>query len=164
MEHEVSFGSAEWDENAFVEAFETCQYPAARFKHADHLRLAWVYIRRYGPVDAEERIRGSIRRFAASVGKPEKYHETMTRAWLRLVYAAYAATPQIADFASFARLHLWLLEKSALLSFYSQAVLSSERARCTWVEPDVRPLPQSPATLLGDEQYPDQEHTHRNPL
>jgi hypothetical protein len=141
MEEKVSFGSAGWDEDFFIDSFESCQYPAAQFKHADHIRLAWIYIRRHGVVEAEVRIRGSIRRFATSVGKSEKYHETMTRAWLRLVYAAYLATPDVADFASFAGLHLWLLEKAALLSFYSQQVLSSENARHTWVEPDLRPLP-----------------------
>ena len=33
----------------FAAAIETCRLPNAQFHHRDHLRLAWIYLRRYGP-------------------------------------------------------------------------------------------------------------------
>jgi len=140
---EINYGSADRDENSFVQSFEACEYPAEKFRHADHIRLAWIYIRRYGLEKAEERIRTSIRNFASSVGHAPKYHETMTRAWLRLVHAAYTATPEAADFVTFMSKNLLLLDKHALSSFYSPQVLASEQARHNWVAPDLKPLPEA---------------------
>ncbi|HZU41851.1 MAG TPA: hypothetical protein VE994_04200 [Terriglobales bacterium] len=137
----VNYGSAAWDEDAFVRAFEACEYPPEKFRHADHIRLAWIYVRRYGLAGAEERIRMSIRNFATSVGHAPKYHETMTRAWLRLVYAAYAATPGLTDYVAFVSQHPTLLDKSALAPFYSPQVLTSDEARHNWILPDLKPLP-----------------------
>ena len=141
MNDSVNYGSVGWDEDAFVGAFEACQYPAEKFRHADHIRLAWIYIRRYGVEGAEERIRTSIRNFANSVGHAPKYHETMTRAWLRLVYAAYAATPEVTEYVAFVSQHPTLLDKNALTPFYSPQVLASDEARHNWIPPDLKPLP-----------------------
>src|SRR5438270_6856740 len=112
MDDIVFLGSADWTEEAFVREFESCEYPNANFKHSDHIRLAWIYIRRFGTVEAEKRIGASIRKFAVSLGHAEKYHETITRAWFRLVNAAYRTTPNAAEFAGFIGFHPWLLERT----------------------------------------------------
>jgi hypothetical protein len=135
------WGSAELADESFLRSFESCEYPNERFKHADHIRLAWIYIRRFGAQAAECRILTSIRRFAVSLGHEEKFHATVTTAWLRLVYVAYCTMPTTDDFDKFICSHMWLLEKSALSSFYSPSLLSSDRARREWVEPDLRNLP-----------------------
>ena len=139
----VNYGSADCDEDSFVQSFEACEYPAEKFRHADHIRLAWIYIRRYGLEKAEERIRTSIRNFASSVGHAPKYHETMTRAWLRLVHAALVGTPDAADFVQFVTQNPLLLNKKALSCFYSPQVLASDNARHNWVTPDLKPLPNN---------------------
>jgi flavin reductase ActVB len=141
MEGMVIWGSVELDEEEFVRSFESCEYPNERFKHLDHIRLAWIYVRRFGVGEAENRIANAIRRFAVSLGHEEKYHQTLTKAWLRLVYAAYCATPATDDFGKFIGAHLWLAERNALGVFYSEQLLSSERARRGWIEPDLRSLP-----------------------
>jgi len=141
MSSATTYGSCLFSEDEFVSKVEGCCYPNAEFKHADHIRLAWIYLRRYGLERAEERIAVTIRRFAASLGHQEKYHETVTRAWLRLVATAQCATPEAASFEDFIEKHGWLLERTALSAFYTKACLSSEVARRQWVEPDRRPLP-----------------------
>ena len=141
MDNTVFLGSVNCEEDAFLRSFENCEYPNEKFKHADHIRLTWAYIRRLGMIGAEERIGASIHKFAASLGHPEKYHKTITRAWFRLVYAAYCTTPDITDFAKFIDSHSSLLDRTALLTFYSPERLSSEEARQRWLEPDLRPLP-----------------------
>jgi hypothetical protein len=130
-------------EDDFVAAVEESRYANAEFHHADHLRLAWIYVWRYGAREAEERIAETIRRFAISHGHESKYHETLTRAWLRLVAAALKLTPGATTFDEFLGKHGWLLDRSALSAFYSGMRLSSEVARCGWADPDRMPLPYS---------------------
>ncbi len=103
----------------FVAAFESGTIES--FRHADHIRLALIYVQRHGMPEAEARVAAGIRQFATKAGQPGKYHHTMTIAWVRLA----------------AR----LLDKGALSAYYSEEVLSSERARREWVEPDLAVLP-----------------------
>ena len=142
----VDLGSRSVGDEEFAGSFENCEYPNGMFKHADHIRLAWLYVGRFGRVGAEERITHSIRRFAASLGHEEKYHQTMTLAWLRLVHVACCASPELTDFETFIGSHLWLNDKKALNAFYSEELLLSERARLSWVEPDRHPLPVTEAS------------------
>ena len=141
MTNDATYGSYLLDEDEFVSAVEECRYRNAEFRHADHIRLAWIYVRRYGACQAEERIAETIRRFAISHGHEGKYHGTLTRAWLRLVATAQVLTPRVTTFNEFLAKHGWLLDRSALSAFYSGARLSSAAARCGWADPDRRPLP-----------------------
>ncbi len=124
----------------FAEAFETCRLPNERFHHRDHLRLAWIYLQRYGARDAPARIGESIRRYAAYHGKPEKYHETVTIAWLWLLTQAseYCGT---ASFAELLAASPELLDKNTLHRYYSPELLASETARTQFVPPDRKALP-----------------------
>ncbi|HMD48451.1 MAG TPA: hypothetical protein VKG79_05110, partial [Bryobacteraceae bacterium] len=84
----------------------------------------------------------SIRRYAAHLGKSDKYNETVTQAWLRMVHAAASDTPG----ATLDRLvagHPELLDKNTLERYYSRDVLNSRAARLTFVPPDRRPLPSA---------------------
>jgi hypothetical protein len=139
--NDATYGSYLFDEDGFVAAVEECRYAIAEFRHADHIRLAWIYVRRYGAGKAEKRIAETIRRFAISHGHEAKYHETLTRAWLRLVATAEHLTPTVTAFDDLLASHGWLLDRSALSAFYSDMRLSSEAARHRWADPDRRPLP-----------------------
>ena len=86
-------GSTALSESELADGMERCVYPNAQFHHADHLRLAWHYLRAYGGPAASERIGETILRFATSLGHPEKYHATVTLGWMRLVAAALRCTP-----------------------------------------------------------------------
>ena len=141
MEHNSIYGSHLLSEDEFITAVEECRYPNTDFHHGDHIRLAWTYLRRYGLQAAEERVSECIRRFAISLGHEQKYHETLSRAWVRLVAVAAHATPKITAFDEFLAKHGWLLDRGALSAFYSGACLKTDEARQGWVEPDRRPLP-----------------------
>jgi len=157
MDGPQMWGSADLDEDEFVERFERCEYPNDKFRHTDHIRLAWIYIRRCGLLEGEARMAASIRRFAISLGHEEKYHATITRAWMRLVYAAYRATPMTRDFGRFLGSHMWLTDKGTLDAFYSQTLLTSGDARHHWVEPDVQDLPELAAPVLEKENLSAQQ-------
>ncbi len=121
----------------FAAAFEDCSLPPEQFHHRDHIRLAWIYFHRYGPA-AGARIAESIRRYAAHLGKSDKYHETMTQAWMRLVQHAAASSP---SFDGMLDRCPWLLDKTYLHRFYSQDLLNSEQAKVSFVSEDRSSLP-----------------------
>jgi hypothetical protein len=135
-------GTAALDDDAFVELFESCRLPAAQFHHADHIRLAWIYLGRMSEQEAAARIEQSIRRFAAHNGVSEKYHHTITLAWMRLVAAARCASYEAVTFAEFSCEHPELFEVNALSHYYSGARLASDEAKLGWMEPDRSELPQ----------------------
>jgi hypothetical protein len=132
-------------------ALERCDIPNEGFPHASHLRVAWVYLEECASVDeAGARMAATLRRFAASVGKPGKYHETITVFWIRALAAARldvsasvraggrAPAPVKIMFADVLDRHPELLDKDLLLAYYSPQRLASDEARSTWLEPDRR--------------------------
>jgi hypothetical protein len=78
----------------FARAFEVGAVRNADFHHADHLRLAWVYLDEASTLDeATARMAAVLRRFAAGAGKPEKYSDAITGFFMRELAAARAAMP-----------------------------------------------------------------------
>jgi hypothetical protein len=128
-------------DRAFIAAFEAGRPLGGSFRHVDHVRLAWIVLRQDGVECGEERIAAGIRRFAAQRGVPGLYHDTLTRAWVRLVAAALAADATPATFAAFLAAHPQLSDKAFVFRFFSAAVLSTAAARQAWVDPDLAPLP-----------------------
>lgn len=125
----------------FLSAFEACAVPNESFHHRDHIRLAWVYLEHFGDDEGYVRMADAIRRFATHAGKPEKYHHTVTLAWMRLVAAARRSQSGAANGSEFVAQNPDLLHRSVLLIHYSPAVIDSEIARRSWVEPDLAALP-----------------------
>jgi hypothetical protein len=131
-------------DDQFARAFENCEITGENFHHQDHIRLAWIYLKRYGPEVAPARIAAAIRAFASHLGKPDKYHETVTIAWMRLIQQAadcYTFQQVAAAFPRF-------LDKSYLNEFYSAETLQSATARESFVEPDKKPLPSTAPSVV----------------
>ena len=128
-------------DNAFVEAFLTGSLPPQQFHHRDHLRLAWALVRLTGVDEATRRITSGIRYFAARHGHAEKYHETMTQFWVRVVGHAVAAQPDITTFDAFLAAFPLLLEKELPYRHWRRETMLSSTARAQWVEPDIQALP-----------------------
>jgi len=110
------------------------------FHHASHLHVAWVYLAESSSVrQAANKMRNTLRRFAAGGGKPEKYHETITLFWVHLLSRAYAAD-RAEGLEDIVHANPQLLEKNFILAYYSAERLFSDEARTSWVEPDLKPL------------------------
>ena len=110
------------------------------FRHASHLHVAWVYLTESSSMQqAANKMRDTLRRFAATAGNPEKYHETITLFWIQLLSSAYTAT-RGGRLEDIVRANPHLLEKNFLLAYYSVERLFSDEARSSWVEPDLKPL------------------------
>ena len=124
-------------DDQFLHRFEA--HALDGFSHRDHIRLAFAYARRGGVAAAVDGARG-IRAFAEAHGLPRKYHETMTVAWARVV-GRLAVDSAPLPFGEFLRANPQLLRPGVLSPHYSDALLHSERARASFVEPDLAPLP-----------------------
>ena len=110
------------------------------FHHASHLHVAWVYLTESSSVQqAAKKMRNTLRRFAASAGKPEKYHETITLFWVHLLSRAHAAS-RAEGLEDIVHANPQLLEKNFPLAYYSTERLFSDEARTSWVEPDLKLL------------------------
>jgi hypothetical protein len=110
-----------------IDAFEAGEINGAEFRHEHHVRVAWGLAARYGPEEGRRRMSAGIREMAARAGRPEAYHETITRAWFELIASArdLFTAPELFD-------------KRLLERFYSPERLAAGRAH--WVSPDRAPL------------------------
>ncbi len=133
---QVNLGCGHLSDEEFIVAFESLNLKHAKFNHADHVRLAWIYVTRLGVAAAEEKLLLGIRRMAENVGAPQKFLYTTTVAWARLVAAALEKDSRGATFEEWVARHEALLDKNLLEAFYSERVLKSEAARTGWVAPD----------------------------
>lgn len=140
---ESNFGSgaSAWSDEEFLRAFEDLSFPANQFHHREHIRVAWLYLKSSDATRAAERMTAGILRFANHHGATQKYHHTLTLAWMRLVAAALVETPECHKFTQFLAEHPELADKDLLKRYYSAEVLQSNAAREGWVEPDLQPLP-----------------------
>jgi hypothetical protein len=114
--------------------------PEGGFGHREHIHLAYIAVQRYGPARAAEVVAGWIRHLAAYQRAPQKFHATVTRAWVEIVAHHMAAAPA-QDFAAFAVTYPALLDKRLLTRHYSSRVLASPAAKTGWLEPDLAAFP-----------------------
>jgi hypothetical protein len=115
--------------------------PGGQFRHRQHINLAFYAVRRYGMPDAVGAICGWIRQIAAYERAPQKYHHTVSRAWVELVAHHVAADPDCREFDVFADHNPALLDKRLLSRHYRSSTLAAGPARRGWVEPDLLPFP-----------------------
>jgi hypothetical protein len=125
------------EDRAFLRAFETTRLSPADFHHRDHIRAAWAMLCSYPPSEALARFTSALKRLAARAGKPERYHETITWAYLLLVHERLTGEARALPFGEFAAKNPDLLTwgPSILDEYYRPEVLSSERARQVFVLP-----------------------------
>ena len=123
--------------------------PAGQFRHRQHINLAFLAVQRYGMPEATGKICTWIRHIAAYERAPQKYHHTVSRAWVEIVAHHVGTDPDGADFDRFAGRNPALLDKRLLNRHYRSATLASGPARHGWVEPDLLPFPWSAQDTAG---------------
>jgi hypothetical protein len=128
-------------DDEFLRAFFSLALPNSEFHHRDHVRLAWLAIRRHGAAQAEEVVTDGIQKFAEHHSHGPAYHDTMTRFWVRLVAHTVSDRPEIADFDELLAAYPLLLDKNAPLRHWSRQAMFAPDARAAWREPDVVGLP-----------------------
>jgi hypothetical protein len=125
-------------DEAFARAFEAGTVTPEQFDHVAHLRVAWVYLREAGSADAAlPRMRDAIQRFAAAAGASQKYHETITVVWMRLLEDAGTQVARRCELSELIGLRPELADKNLPLKYYSRQHLFSDAAREAYVPPDI---------------------------
>src|SRR6266567_8988846 len=121
----------------FVEAFEACAIAKTDFRHADHVRLAWIILREHSLIDAIQRFTTSLLRFAAHHGVPGRYHETITWAYLLIIRERMQRDDAPQDWRSFRDENgdLFVTKPSILDRYYAPETLKSNTARRTFAAP-----------------------------
>ena len=107
------------------------------FHHCQHVRMAWIYLRIFSPLEALRRFCGAVQRFARLKGKPGLYHETVTWAYLFLINERLQQAPGLSweEFeASNPDLMQW--KGGILEELYDRERLFSELAKRVFVLPD----------------------------
>ena len=127
-------------DDEFLAELEGCRLPPAQFDHAAHLRLGYLYLRHAAFADAAARACRTIRLYAAAIGSPGRYHETLTIGFMALIAERLRRGGDGGGWAGFRAHNPELLSKDALLAYYPRAVLESAEARAAFVLPAVRPL------------------------
>jgi hypothetical protein len=122
-------------DDELVQGFEAGSLTA--FPHAQHVRLTIIYLARHGRDETLRRMCDGLLRFATVKGDPEKFHVTVTRAWIKLIESARRAHPGIHDPGALVAACPQLLDQNALLRFYSPERLNSGEARLRWLPPDL---------------------------
>jgi hypothetical protein len=109
------------------------------FGHRQHLELAWRYLRGT-ELETTERLMGAaVRHVATAHGTSDKFNETLTIAWVRLV-AAHIGSCDAGSFEEFIALNRDLLDRRLPNRHFSTETLWADDARHGWVEPDLLPL------------------------
>jgi hypothetical protein len=124
----------------FIVSFENCTLAPECFHHRDHIRLSWLYLRRYEPLAALARVSEGIKRFATFNGKAERYHETITWAYFFLIRERVERIGAAQTWEEFTSSNddLFDWKDSVLKLYYNETTLSSVLARRTFVFPDRR--------------------------
>lgn len=122
----------------FIAQLEECTLPEDQFHHADHLHAAWLYLTRLSLTQAIARFPEVLRAYAASQGKADRYHETITWAYLLLLNERIRRPGSPSAWEHFEASHpdLFDWKNSILLRYYRRETLDSHLARQVFLMPD----------------------------
>jgi len=121
----------------FLRRFDAGMLEPAGFDHEAHIRAAWLCLREEPFRDAVARLRRGLKRLAISAGQPQRYHETITVAYARLIHRQMRFLGRDASWESFRDRSPDLMapDLGALRVLYDREVLDSPEARKAFVPP-----------------------------
>lgn len=123
-----------------VTRFETLDFDVRGFDHEAHVYVAWRYLQEFELLESISRFRTALKNLTSSLGKPDKYHETIT--WFFMIVVAERATEDAAqDRTAFRRRNADLFQADLALvcAHYTQKRLNSAAAKTKFLLPDLIP-------------------------
>ena len=122
----------------FANLLQSCLSQDGHFHHRGHVKLAWLYLKRYPALEAITRFCQGLKHYTQAHGQPDKYHHTLTLAYLLLVLERLGQQGQASweDFAAAnPDLLVWAPGSDALSRYYLAEILDSPQAREHFVLP-----------------------------
>jgi hypothetical protein len=128
-------------EEAFEEKFSNCTLRPLWFTHEAHLRLAWIYIQKYGKEVAFEKYRTQLQAFANKYNAEGKYNATVTFASIEIM-SHFMEHSDAYDFQDFINEFPQLKTdfKKVLQTHYSGDIFTSKEAKQQVIQPDLVPF------------------------
>ena len=125
-------------EQDLIAQFESGSVPPDSFHHADHVRLAFAYLRQYTVLEALEKFPAALQKFARTHGRPNLYHQTITWAYIFLIHEriARAACTQTWKEFSAANPDLLTWKNGILKKYYADETLQSDLAKRVFIFPE----------------------------
>lgn len=122
----------------FSKAFSSCALDPKLFSHEAHLRLAWIYIKKYGLKRAEENVQSQLQNFVKYAGAEDKYHTTVTLVAMRAV-DHFMKKSDTGNFQDFIKENQQLKNnfKQLIDSHYSFDIFKSDKAKKEFLRPDL---------------------------
>ena len=125
---------------AVVHGFETCNTAPDDFSHQCHLAVAVFYLDRSTMDEATESMRAGLLRYLDHHGvDQQKYHESLTIFWMRLIQALLHDMSSNSSLLEKANVVIEALGDSRLaFEYYTRDLLMSDEARKSWIKPDLK--------------------------
>lgn len=99
----ISWYIGTMSDDEFLRALESCELPPEEFGHSAHVRAAYLYLRRADWDEALDRVRSSLQRYVAHLGKVERYDEAMTRTYMELIHRRMTERGDAGGWAAFSQ-------------------------------------------------------------
>lgn len=122
-----------------IDAFERHDLDVAAFDHEAHVYVGWLFISELGANAGTERFIAALKSLTAALGVPDKYHDTVTRFYLDLI-ARHRSGRAYETWDDFRDANPDLFDRGLLHRHYSRDLLASDRARESYVAPDLEPV------------------------
>jgi hypothetical protein len=119
-----------------IDRLERCLLAKEEFHHRDHLTAAVVYLYSSDLETAMDRMRASLKRFAAHHGVNGLYHETLTRFWLLQVEKRLDRRLCLSEAVRMVKEQL--NDKNLAFEYYGRERIESKEAREKWLQPDLK--------------------------
>ena len=123
-------------DSELIQGFESGDLDSELFTHAEHVRAGWWYLQHEPLLLALARFKTVLCRYATGKGKPDRYHETITIAFMLLIAERLAGARDL-PWPEFAARNPDLLQwqPSVLSRFYPDEMIASDAARRGFVLP-----------------------------
>jgi len=133
-------------DDEFIE--KLLKFDLETWDHRTHLRIAWIYLTKYGRKEGLKLIFEGIKNFIANSkrttrSKGTTFHETLTYFWAHMVHYAISSTKNPTnDFKGFLVMNPQLSNGGLYLKYYKkETMMNNQEARIQVVLPDLLPLP-----------------------
>ena len=126
------------NDTEWMEAFETGALPNTSFHHAEHVKMAFLYLKKFAPIEALSRFSSGLARFATAHGKPDLYNETITWAFFLIIRERIARANFSQTWTEFSASNGDLLRwnDGILKKYYRPETLASALAKSVFLFPD----------------------------
>lgn len=122
----------------FFTAFENGTLSPTLFHHKNHVKMFWLYLKKFDLLESLTRFSDSLKRFAKINGAENLYHETITFAFAVIINQRLKSADKNQTWDEFVAQNTDLLtwKENILKKYYREETLKSGFAKKTFVFPD----------------------------